>query len=530
MSDREPASAAFDAQPLRPRRRRVDPAILIAAVAVIGIGVAVLKPWGGEGTAAAPTGSAAAELGSADPTGTAAATDPPAARPVLPPSVLWRQVAPVLVPHATWGVRAVVRDPPPGSPGADEDGGFTPSDLTERWMPVEPTTEDARPVVLETPDQGVLALGITFPPDDLPLDMRVWLAVENGWAWAGTAPLDPAPGFGGYLMGPPTIRGLVYERWPAGRYRIDVLSGQGIRSLHVALPDRFEVVPGPDGPAAVPDATLVSPFAPRFPQRVEPGAFVVAGGRVVPVPAASASAPLDPATAWRDGTPSVHAPDATGLGVLLPFGAREGVATLHLVAPTEGPAPGRRAIGVRFDAERAPFVVFRAPRGAAWAPGTYRMDATWTDPGGVASAASYHVTLLPTPDTAPGLVLDAARGFREWAGRDGEVVGMPSIPGEDEQDLACLEGNEAVVTDVPTVVGLGHPPGEPPRSVLGQLQFDGGRLAEQPVLVATEALPGLTLVAPARTDSFVPGVYRLTLEGEDGPRSLLLCAGVIILE
>ena len=525
---REPLAASFATQPIAPRRRRFDPVVGVAAVVVLGIGLAVLKPWDGDagsGRVASPDTSPPEALAATpDPPG--ATDDPTTARPASGPSIAWRQVAPIMQVRDAWGVRAIVRDPEPAAASEQPTAGR----LTERWAEVTAVEGDAEPVVLETPDQGVLALGVTFPSDALPLDMRVWLEADDGtWVWIGAKPLDPAPAFGGYLLGSPTVRGLPLETWPAGRYRIDVLTGQGIRHLHIGLPDRFEVVPGPDGPAARTDGSLRSPFAPRFPAGIEAGPFLVAGGEVRLLPTEPASAPLDAATLWRDGTASVHAPDATGLGVLFPAGSTEASATLHLVAPVDGPAQGRRAMGMRLAEGRAPFAVFRAPNGAAWAPATYRIEAAWTSEDGERRTAMYALELLPAADLVPGIVLDAARGFRPWAGRADAVVGIPSFAEASEQDLACLEG-EAVVTEAPTVIGLGHEPGRPPEDVRTQLQFDAGRLAAQPVLIAREALPGLSLVAPARTASFAPGVYRLTLEDAGAPRTLVLCAGVILVE
>jgi hypothetical protein len=526
---REPLAASFETRPLVPRRRRFDPVVGVVACIVLGLGLAVLKPWEAGpdvDTAVGATASAAPSAAASSPA-PAASDGAAAAGPVLAPSVAWRRVAPVVRTRDAWGVRAIVRDP--AATPATESG--TDDPLTERWAAVRPVDGDARPVVLETPDQGILALGVTFPPDELPLDVRVWLAAaDDTWTWVGANPLHPAPALGGYLLGSPTIRGTPLETWPAGRYRIDVLSGAGIRHLHVAVPDRFEVVPPPDGPAAATDPSLRSPFAPRFPDDAPPGPFLVAAGEVLPFHADAEAEPRDAAALWRDGTAGTHAPDATGLGLLFPPESTEASATLHLVAPLDRPAAGRRALGMRFAEERSPFVVFRAPNGAAWASGTYRLEAVWTAADGERASANYHLELLPAPDLVPAMVLDAARGFRQWAGRIDALVGMPAFAEAAEQDLACLEGNEAVVTETPTVIGLGHEPDRPPGRVSGELQFDGGRLATQPVLVATEALPGLTLVAPARSTSFAPGVYRLTLEEADGPRTLVLCAGVIIIE
>ena len=49
---------------------------------------------------------------------------------------------------------------------------------------------------------------------------------------------------------------------------------------------------------------------------------------------------------------------------------------------------------------------------------------------------------------------------------------------------------------------------------------------EQPLLVASEALPGLTIVAPANADRFAVGVYRLTLGAGPSADRTTACVGV----
>jgi hypothetical protein len=175
-----------------------------------------------------------------------------------------------------------------------------------------------------------------------------------------------------------------------------------------------------------------------------------------------------------------------------------------------------------------PFVVVRAPDGAAWPPGTYLVDAAWTEDG-ERRRASYPIELAPGPAAEPSAMLVALRAFRGAAGRPETVVGIPAFAG-DPGDLTCLEGTNATITEAPALIGLGHEAGAPPDRVTATLRLAGLRTADQPVLLAREPVPGLSLMAPATADAFVPGVYRLRVETGGAVTTHTLCAGVIIID
>ena len=521
MSEREPGHAAFEAQPLGPKRRRTDPVTAVVAVIVLGIGLAVAKPWGGDDRAARSPAPGIAGQPSES------LTAPPTATPRVAQAVAWRQVAGVVTPRGRWGIRAIVDTGRPAAGSAAEDAAA--SRLAERWRPITEGVGSFGVMKIETGDRPVVALGITFPPDRLPLDIRVWQATgDGGWAWAAAAPLDATPAFGGLLLGPPMLRGEQLPHWPAGRYRIDVLAGDAILHHVVGIPSRFDRVPATGDPATPADASLVSPFAPTFGADAAPGAFIVEDGQVRGVEGPPVAPRVTPAALWRDGTASIRAPRATGLGVLLPDGATGATATLRTMAPVEGPSEGRRVIGLRLDDGRTPFVVFRAPRGAPWPPGTYVIDSAWTQDG-EPRQASYAIELLPGPAGEPSTPLVALRAFAGAAGRPQAIVGIPSFAG-DPGDLTCLEATNATITEAPALIGIGHEEGAPPDRVSTTLRLAGLRTAEQPVLLAREPIPGLSLIAPVTADAFVPGVYRLRVETAGALTTHTLCAGVIITD
>jgi hypothetical protein len=365
-------------------------------------------------------------------------------------------------------------------------------------------------------------------------------ATDAGWEWLDTMPLGASPAIGAFLYGPPRIDGIVRATWPTGAYRIEVLAASGIRHIDVELPDRFEVVPAP---AFVPDEMrtgLASPFAPDLGALGRRGLFVVQGGLAVAVPVRPGTA-LEPAAAWKD-TPrvpggddtdrvaAIHAPRANGLGYIFEPDATDATAELVRILPADPLVDARLGIGARFDGnDRFPYVILRAPGGLPWGPGIYRMDLAWTDATGP-RWASVHMDFRAGQIGPAPTVLGSMRRVAPAAGRDmvAGVAGPEGLP----LDLACTgerTGESIVSTDPPVVMGLGHPVGAPPTDVRAERVSDAVAV-EQPLLTAREVIPGLTLLAPADGDTFVPGVYRLTVVTEGETRRLTVCAGVTDLD
>jgi hypothetical protein len=382
---------------------------------------------------------------------------------------------------------------------------------------------------LPTADQGVLALGVTFPPDELPLETRVYAATEDGgWTWLGVRPLPGAPdAVGALLFAPPIRDGGALATWPTGAYRIQALLGPRVHTMEVHLPDRFEVVPSPP-PETRPSAA--SPFAPVFQLDETDRAFVVEDGVARPLIGTPSSDPLDLARAWLDAettadgavldqVPSIHAPRAAGLGVMLPVGARAHSGTITGLAPTTGDLGSRRALGVRFwDAGRSPYVIFRAPRGSTWPAGLYRMDVQWTDDDG-SHRAAYHVELRPGPEASVPSALSAARVLAAAAGVDGVVAYAPGTRRPRPSDCGGSPGREP-----PTALGVTFDPHRSPDDIGVEMRLDGGRRQEQPVLKARDVVPGLTLLVPPTGSGFTPGVYALTLATGTTLEVRLACA------
>ena len=531
MSGREPTFAEFEPTRLAPRRRRLDPVLVGALIVVAAVAAAVVKPWDlapteGDASASAPPAVASGAVGA-----------PATSAPLIPapsdgswtpdgpavgsPAITWSQAAAAITAREAWGVRAIVLDP---APATNEAPAGASAGLAERWMVAE-----AQPAQVElgSIDAGVLALGVTFPPDDLPLDVRIWRATASGWRWLDVPRIGSSPAFGEHLFGPPRVDGVGLPSWPAGSYRVEVLTGAGIREMDVGLANRFDVVPDPLDLPTVTDQTLPSPFAPRLGALRGPGAFVVAEGSAIALDAPEEPGPRAGVDLWRTGVAGAWEPRANGLGVLLPTGSSEASATLHRVLPVEGSVDARRAVGLRFEGDgRSPYVIFRAPGGVPWPAGVYRLDVTWTDASGPRSAA-WHVELRPGPPAPSATTLEAARML--WASPDtGPVVGFLPDAGA-AHDLSCGEGDPIAIDEAPTIIGLHHEPGASPASITASLRLDGGRTVDQPVLVAREALPGLTIVAPANLDRFVTGVHRLAA-GEGGDvRASTLCLGLTVL-
>ena len=73
-------------------------------------------------------------------------------------------------------------------------------------------------------DEEIVALGITFPSDVEPLDMRIWrLHANEQVEWIDARPLAPADRDGSFTFVRSGSDGGV-EAWLAGHYRVDLLA------------------------------------------------------------------------------------------------------------------------------------------------------------------------------------------------------------------------------------------------------------------------------------------------------------------
>jgi hypothetical protein len=404
MSEREPASAEFAPQRLSGGRRRIDPLAIGALVVVAGIGLAVIKPWGGDPSmiaeaSAIPASMAPEERPTVEPRASAS-TVADAPYGLDAPLLDWPEADAALQPRADWGIRTLVVDPEP-----PPDVMRSVLQVVERWTGIETDREPVQDVELGSSDREILALGLTYPDDEAPLDARLWRAVDGGWEWLAADRLGP-PDDGTMLFSPPRVGGAYLATWPPGRYLAEWLGPDGIDGVTFRIEGRFQGAEPGLAQLKPPDRDLPSPLRPDF--RVEEGdrLFAVSRGIAEGLPAPG-TIPLDAARAWREtlarpSTPvrevaAAFLPEANGLGVLLPPDARGANGAIVSLGPDPGTVDAQRVIGIRFlEDERSPYVIFRAPDGGSWLPGVYRLDVSWTGVEGP-RRTSYHVEVRPGP-------------------------------------------------------------------------------------------------------------------------------------
>jgi hypothetical protein len=400
-------SVEFDPVRIGSRRRRLDPLAVGAALVVVALAVAVVKPWESSGKAAASPRASVGALASAAP------SPSPPARPTRSPSAstrpgsttevarpTWTEIAPVLGSHEQWGTLALV-----GRASRFTASGAAPIDYASRWDAGPPGAGRGSVAILKPDDLTVIALGLTFPSGQAPDDVRIWerrahdeLEWIDATASGGPSPADPLL----YLRPGPSESSV--EPWQPGRYRLDVLRGGRVDRLEVAITDAFGDVPDPvDRP--VTESRLVPPED-SDPSIVRLGLFATVDGLGFSLHFAN-SRPLDEMDAWAatleqpDRGPArtvatVFLPRATGIGVMLTAHASIRLAVLRRLAPSPLVPVPPTVRGVAGPAGETPYVVFAAPDGEALPPGAYAVSVGWAE-GGSLHAGTWHVELRPGP-------------------------------------------------------------------------------------------------------------------------------------
>lgn len=564
-----PTPVEFEPTRLGRGGRGPDRALIVALVALFGVGLALVKPWdGGEPgsppAAGAPVASGAPSLPGRPPRATASA--PPgwtgSGAPISIAPSGWDKVAAALEMHDGWGVRALVDTP-------NADGGIRPvhATLTERWEPAAPPIDGAlggslaesstvsEAVVMPTSGEGVRALGVTAPADRTPLEVRAWRLPRDGLAprWLDVRPVDPNVAGGHLLLLPPCRPDGPAPWWPPGSYRLDLLLGRTVTRLTVVLPDGTTALPddpfedAPGGRSMVVDPLLADLGG------LPAGPFVVAGGAAIPVDPAFGPA-LDEAAAWLDAgsgradpraVAEVWLPDLNGIGQVLPVGARVEWAALERIAPAGLSGVDATARVVTDVRGRSSTVVFSPPGEGAWPAGTYALDVRWTE-GGVRQAGRWHIAVLPGPPRRTGAWTSLARGWARHGGAWGIVTGtaeplrggpaaagirfVPQEPGTARVNPSTLgercTGGVLVDARRP-VVAIAHPVEADVRSVRVERRFVEGRRLLVAVSAAPNVVPGLSIVGPSAEAPWAAGYYRLVIETADGDASLVVCLGEV---
>ncbi len=540
----------FEPVRLGPRRRRIDPTWIGLVVVGSALVLAVVKPWGGAGPGTAGPGTAAAPgaTGSAAPTSRPSNREPDASPPsveVGPPA--WADVAPVVSRRASWGIRAIVL----GS--ASEASAGEPARYVERWA-ADPVEGSA---VVDAGDGAVVALGVTFPPAETPLAVRIWLDHgDRQLEWIDARPIDEVPARGAYLFLRSSSAWASLLPWEPGRYRVDVLVGQEIRRIGVEIPDRTGVLPDPDGwadvipPIAAPPGTGL--------EGLPVGLFAL----VAETPVALVSTPgpsLDEAGAWLDldreatgldpdsHVARVYQSRATRLGVVLPPASTVQSAVLQRLAPFEATDDLVGETTTR-SGDNVSFVAFARPGGATWRPGVYALRVEFEDRDG-AHDLTWHVELRPGPVGAEPVLLSATRVWAGFAGSSGILLGTTaSIDGGSEPsgirllDLAPetdglyagLSGSNyigcgaTIIRGRPTVIGFVGPVDADLTPVTSMILFPLADDGPMSVLTATGAVPGLALAVPVLTAEFGgPASYGLRAGSSPDASGYTICIGLV---
>ncbi|MEA2609092.1 MAG: hypothetical protein QOJ75_1335 [Chloroflexota bacterium] len=530
-------SVEFQPVKLGPRRQRgVDPVAIGALVVLIGLVAAVLKPWdtASSPAAIAPAGTAAETGATANASGSL--TGPHATAVVGLPATVdssetssssWSDVRSVISRHDAWGVRAIVNRP------ASNDAVGANKHLAELWYPIPGDDANGLATVdIDPNDRTVIALGITFPSDHLPIDARIWRVQPKGLRWVDTLALDPGPSGGAFLYRPASA-GSPAPAWGAGRYRIDVLENGVVLRVGVTIPNRFSIVPEFSELPAEQEGLVAPELVPI--SQLDVGLFATVDGAAVMLPAdegpglteAGAWLNVDPGTgrAPRSYVATAFLPRATGLGVVLAAGSLIKDATVGRLAP-DSAFQARADVTVFGGSSQKSYAGFLAPGGGAWEPGVYRFTVVWSDAEGF-HTGNWHVELRPGPIREQPRLLAAARAFARYAGRSGVVVGTaePLEGGPRSVAIRLLRPEPDGTTGFPVrdlvrcdgvrvdglsgIVGMARPVDAPPSKVTARVLFEFSRSEEQPVLTASGDVPGLILVAPVGDLAPTSTVYRL---------------------
>lgn len=537
------------------RRRRLDPLLLGAIGVVIAVLAAVAKPWGapdgdGDRGAASPATASpiAAAVPSASPPVSSTTTHPGGSQTRSASVPDWSDIGRAVRRHESWGIRVILRAPASDGP---------PTRIVERWFGLPSGDGEPPAVAVDVGRVPILALGVTFPTAQLPLDVRVWRIGPADPEWLDIQAIDSVPSGGGFLYvragppGRPPLSGRQAQAWTPGTYRVDALVDGGIRTITVRIADPDSDVPTRDvatAPAPTAAEPLVEPADSELPD-IAIGAFATVDGASVAFDAIEGP-PLDGPGAWLNVDPgtgraprsfvaSAYLPGATGLGVMLPPGSVVRTASLERLAPGPLAAPLDPLDPKTGYAERQDVVLFGPPSGGAWPAGVYRIDVDWADRDGI-HARSWHVELRPGPVRMPSSLLAAAREWARYAGTSGVLLATAAapirpLPLEPEAAAYPVPAGAAgcggtVVRGRPEILGFAYPADRDLMTASGRILLPFLRRDDQVMLTAAFGVRGLILVAPGRSRSLPAATYRFRVgEGEDAV-DYTLCLGMRLFD
>jgi hypothetical protein len=497
--------------PVGVARRSTLPAAVAVIVAIAFVGLALAKPWdsGRALSSVAPSGNAppaaSDNLGAAQPT--------PFAIPPTP-----ADMAAAASNRHDWGVRAIVV---PATREPRGDG--TDSGLAERWLPVDVDSgaawDSSVTGVAVEPGDEVVALGLTTPDDEMPLDVRFW-RFEPGVTTRRIVPRPLAgPEAGSWLFLPDLRETTVLGTWPAGTYRIDVLLGQRIVRLVTVVP--------PGVAAGVPRATAQPVLPANLVDQVgafNAGPFAVAPGGAFPL-LGDAGDPLDERAAWLGpatgqleiaAVSQIATDPVSAIGLLLDPGEQLTDAVLDRVRPT-GEGPGLRVVPLppvpmQGGGDRTSAVIIEHTDLRAVETGFYHLTATATFPDASPNTRTWNLEIVPaTPPPPPGRPLVR---MTRWVPLMADIDQLADEPLVSERDLGLADGDG-------TCGGSAHiGPDDGLFGIVEPRGFVTGRVRMVPlgdtassdvaIRVAPNVVDGLTIVA-VPSGGLAAGEYRLSV-------------------
>ncbi len=527
MIDDPRGPVQFDPVRIGPRRRRFDPLLLGVLAVVVALGAAIVKPW-----ESAPAGVASSSASPSGPGSGATASSSPAtqsAPSALPAPLDADVVLGAITDRDAYGLGAIVAS------GAG---------YIEHWAPVTTFTQ---PNVELGSLPPVVALAITTPDDQVPLDVRIYRFVADGsWAWLDAPPLASDRPAAALVFEPPRIGGAPGSTWAPGDYRIELLTPERILRMNVAVLDDRGIV-GPGLPFLPPVATPHRD--PILQTQLAFGPFVVVGDVAQSVGGSPVAPDGTVHDAWLDlpppgATTAAHrmvraAFGVSAFGIALPGGSTD------VSAGIEQLAPDQQAIYSGFEpvyesdrSDTPPYVIYH-PIGTTWSPGVYSLTASWAGPRG-RSTATWEITVFPgaVPDDPTNL--GAVRAFARFAGKDGLVEASPATisaqgPAAQIQFLPFIRERAKPTAIAPVgcgprsldglarIIAVAQRRGLPDLQVRVALMGPDGTAA--PIGVMSATLEGLTIVRPARVAAFPAGTYVLTIDDGTLISTATVCLG-----
>jgi hypothetical protein len=387
-------SVDFDPVRLRPPRRRLDPIVFGVVAIVIGLGAAVVKPWEAGAVGRTSAAASTAPATSAAAAASVAATQEPATRLASIHTPIWADLAPIVVPHDAWGIRAIF-DGARGGPAPPSSDTYA-----ANWSPATRGRDGGDTAIVQREERPIVVLGVTAPLAAGAVDARIWRVHTGGQLeWLDVVPILSGDVNGSFLYLRPGTGGAPFTAWDAGTYRIDVLAGDAVERIQVRIPGATGVVPPLQDLPPSPAVTVRA--ADSFISGVGPGPFATADGMGLQLEALPYR-PLTEAEAWQDlalfdgaHVASAALPRASGLGVMLRPGALLVSARIDRLSPGAtsfaSPAPTEDATE---HPPRSRYAVFAPEDGGAWRPGLYAISVAWTDETG-AHQGTWHIELRP---------------------------------------------------------------------------------------------------------------------------------------